>query len=82
MVNWQNLLFILFHQSRSVLSPNPIIYAHAGGCEYRQQYAHIFTYVYGRTYISTHVWGFAYISSYTCVIAYNCGSIGRPFEDV
>ena len=24
-VNWQNWLFTLFHQSRSVLSPNPII---------------------------------------------------------
>ena len=26
-VNWQNWLFTLFHQSRSVLSPNPIDYA-------------------------------------------------------
>ena len=26
-VNWQNWLFTLFHQSSSVLSPNPIIYA-------------------------------------------------------
>ena len=25
-VNWQNWLFTLFHQSRSVLSPNPIVY--------------------------------------------------------
>ena len=26
-VNWQNWLFTLFHQSRSVLSPNPILHA-------------------------------------------------------
>ena len=31
-VNWQNLLFTLFHQSRSVLSPNPINSSVPGRC--------------------------------------------------
>ena len=37
-VNWQNWLFTLFHQSRSVLSPNPIEFGMPpnGHCEFSQ----------------------------------------------
>ena len=38
-VNWQNWLFTLFHQSRSVLSPNPIELG-AGWWYYRFQFGH------------------------------------------
>ena len=40
-VNWQNWLFTLFHQSRSVLSPNPI-----GNFNRIYIYIYIYTYVY------------------------------------